>query len=50
MIVATGVVARALKILGSNSPQVLSYAQFLEGAEVGRKVAVIVAGGFGFDV
>lgn len=47
---ATGVVPRALKIEGSNSPQVLSYAQVLEGAEVGRKVAVIGAGGIGFDV
>ncbi|OBC61130.1 NADPH-dependent 2,4-dienoyl-CoA reductase [Acinetobacter baumannii] len=50
VIVATGVVPRALKIEGSNSPQVLSYAQVLEGAEVGRKVAVIGAGGIGFDV
>lgn len=47
---ATGVVPRALKIEGSNSPQVLSYAQVLQGAEVGRKVAVIGAGGIGFDV
>lgn len=38
---ATGVVPRALKIEGSNSPQVLSYAQVLQGAEVGQKVAVI---------
>ncbi len=50
VIVATGVVPRALKIEGSNSPQVLSYAQVLQGAEVGRKVAVIGAGGIGFDV
>lgn len=50
VIVATGVVPRALKIEGSNSPQILSYAQVLEGAEVGRKVAVIGAGGIGFDV
>ncbi|HGW3735159.1 TPA: FAD-dependent oxidoreductase [Acinetobacter baumannii] len=50
VIVATGVMPRALKIEGSNSPQVLSYAQVLQGAEVGRKVAVIGAGGIGFDV
>ncbi len=50
VIVATRVVPRALKIEGSNSPQVLSYAQVLQGAEVGRKVAVIGAGGIGFDV
>ncbi len=38
---ATGVIPRALKIEGSNAPQVLSYAQVLQGAEVGQKVAVI---------
>jgi 2,4-dienoyl-CoA reductase (NADPH2) len=50
VIVATGVIPRALKIEGSNAPQVLSYAQVLKGAEVGQKVAVIGAGGIGFDV
>jgi 2,4-dienoyl-CoA reductase (NADPH2) len=50
VIVATGVVPRALKIQGSTAPQVLSYAEVLKGAEVGQKVAVIGAGGIGFDV
>ncbi|WP_336039148.1 NADPH-dependent 2,4-dienoyl-CoA reductase [Acinetobacter calcoaceticus] len=50
VIVATGVIPRALKIEGSHAPQVLSYAQVLKGAEVGQKVAVIGAGGIGFDV
>ncbi len=39
-----------MKIQGSTAPQVLSYAEVLRGAEVGRKVAVIGAGGIGFDV
>lgn len=50
IIIATGVVPRALRIEGSDLPQVLSYAEVLRGAPVGRKVAVIGAGGIGFDV
>ncbi len=50
VIVATGVIPRALKIDGSDAPQVLSYADVLRGAPVGQKVAVIGAGGIGFDV
>ena len=50
VIVATGVVPRALKIEGSHAPQVLSYAEVLRGAPVGLNVAVIGAGGIGFDV
>jgi len=50
VIVATGVIPRGLKIEGSNAPQVLSYAEVLRGAPVGRNVAVIGAGGIGFDV
>lgn len=50
VVVATGVVPRALKIEGSDLPQVLSYAEVLRGAEVGNKVAVIGAGGIGFDI
>ena len=50
VIVATGVVPRALKIEGSHLPQVLSYAEVLRGAPVGNRVAVIGAGGIGFDV
>ena len=50
VIIATGVVPRSLKISGSDAPNVLSYAEVLKGAEVGHKVAVIGAGGIGFDV
>ena len=50
VIVATGVIPRGLKIEGSDAPQVLSYADVLRGAPVGQKVAVIGAGGIGFDV
>lgn len=50
VIVATGVVPRALKIEGSDAPQVLSYADVIRGAKVGHRVAVIGAGGIGFDV
>lgn len=50
VIVATGVVPRALKIEGSTMPSVLSYAQVLQGAPVGQRIAVIGAGGIGFDI
>ena len=50
VIIATGVVPRHLKIAGSDAPNVLSYAEVLKGAAVGDKVAVIGAGGIGFDV
>ena len=50
VIIATGVVPRDLKIAGSDAPNVLSYAEVLKGAAVGDKVAVIGAGGIGFDV
>lgn len=50
VIIATGVVPRALKIQGSDAPNVLSYAEVLRGAAVGHRVAVIGAGGIGFDV
>lgn len=50
VVVATGVIPRALKIEGSDAPQVLSYAEVLRGAPVGHRVAVIGAGGIGFDV
>ena len=50
VVVATGVVPRQLKIDGSDAPQVLSYAEVLRGAAVGNRVAVIGAGGIGFDV
>ena len=34
VVIATGVVPRALKIQGSDAPQVLSYAEVLKGAKV----------------
>jgi len=51
VIVATGVKPRIPGIPGEDHPMVLSYPEVLAGnAEVGRKVAVIGAGGIGFDV
>jgi 2,4-dienoyl-CoA reductase (NADPH2) len=50
VIVATGIVPRALKLEGADLPQVLSYSEVLRGAPVGQRVAVIGAGGIGFDV
>lgn len=51
VIVATGVTPRDPQIPGQDAPNVLSYIDVLRGgAEVGRRVAVIGAGGIGFDV
>ncbi|WP_410211070.1 FAD-dependent oxidoreductase [Aquirhabdus sp.] len=50
VIIATGVIPRPLKLDGSDMPQVLSYAEVLRGAPVGMRVAVVGAGGIGFDV
>lgn len=53
VIVATGVVPRSLegKLEGAELPQVISYAELLSGKKsVGETVAVIGAGGIGFDV
>ncbi|KAA0917652.1 NADPH-dependent 2,4-dienoyl-CoA reductase [Aquicoccus porphyridii] len=51
VIVATGVIPRDPGIPGQEAPNVLSYVDVLRGgAEVGRRVAVIGAGGIGFDV
>ena len=50
-IIATGVDPRMPPIPGANHPNVLSYIDVLRHkAKVGRKVAVIGAGGIGFDV
>lgn len=50
-IVATGVDPRTPSIPGIDHPNVLSYIDVLRNkAKVGRKVAVIGAGGIGFDV
>ena len=50
VIIATGVTPRNPKIPGQDHPKVLSYIEVLRGAKVGDRVAVIGAGGIGFDV
>ncbi len=51
VIVATGVTARNPGIPGQDSPHVTSYIDILNGSHVaGPRVAVIGAGGIGFDV
>ena len=51
VVIATGVVPRDPKIPGSDDPRVASYIEILTGAKVaGKRVAVVGAGGIGFDV
>ncbi len=51
VIIATGVTPRDPKIPGQDGPNVLSYIDVLQnGAPVGDRVAIIGAGGIGFDV
>lgn len=51
IIIATGVVPREIDITGRSLPQVMSYSELLTGAKVaGERVAVLGAGGIGFDV
>jgi 2,4-dienoyl-CoA reductase (NADPH2) len=51
VILATGIKPRKLDIEGIDHPKVLSYLQVLrEKVPVGEKVAIIGAGGIGFDV
>jgi 2,4-dienoyl-CoA reductase (NADPH2) len=51
VILATGVLPRLLDLPGADHPKVLSYLDVLLGnAAVGPKVAIIGAGGIGFDV
>ncbi|WP_405132893.1 FAD-dependent oxidoreductase [Nocardia sp. NBC_01388] len=51
IILATGVKPRIPNIPGVDHPKVLTYAELVrEGKPVGKKVAVIGAGGIGFDV
>lgn len=50
VVLATGVTPRMPDIPGIDHPKVLSYAEALLGAPVGSSVAVIGAGGIGFDV
>ena len=50
IIIATGVTPRDPAIPGQDGPNVLSYIDVLRGADVGARVAIIGAGGIGFDV
>jgi 2,4-dienoyl-CoA reductase (NADPH2) len=51
VVVATGVTPRAATFDGADHPKVVSYADAITGAaEVGRRVAVVGAGGIGVDV
>jgi len=51
VVLATGIVPRTPKIPGIDHPKVLSYLDVLKNnAPVGKRVAVVGAGGIGFDV
>lgn len=51
VVMATGIKPRELTIQGSDHPKVMSYIEVLRDHKpVGKKVAVIGAGGIGFDV
>jgi 2,4-dienoyl-CoA reductase (NADPH2) len=50
VILATGVVPRRPNIPGIDHPKVLGYIDVISGAPVGPRVAVIGAGGIGFDI
>lgn len=51
IILATGVTPRKVDFRGSDHPKVLNYAEVLyRGKTVGKSVAIVGAGGIGFDV
>ncbi|MFL6088882.1 MAG: FAD-dependent oxidoreductase [Aeromicrobium sp.] len=50
VVLATGVVPRIPSLPGVDHPKVVTYAQAINGAPVGDRVAVMGAGGIGFDV
>ncbi|BBB27297.1 NADPH-dependent 2,4-dienoyl-CoA reductase [Amphritea japonica] len=50
VVIATGITPRVPNIEGHNHEKVLSYLDVIRGAAVGRSVAVIGAGGIGFDI
>ncbi|MCX4736205.1 NADPH-dependent 2,4-dienoyl-CoA reductase [Streptomyces sp. NBC_01363] len=51
VVLATGVTPRSLAIPGQEHPSVVGYLDVLrDGAQVGERVAIIGAGGIGFDV
>jgi len=49
VVIATGIAPRQLDIPGIEHSKVLTYLDVMNGAEVGNKVAIIGAGGIGFD-
>jgi 2,4-dienoyl-CoA reductase (NADPH2) len=50
VVLATGVSPRMPDIVGINHPMVLTYPEAITGKPVGKTVAVVGAGGVGFDV
>ena len=50
VVVATGVVPRIPSLPGVDHPMVVTYQQAIDGAPIGERVAVMGAGGIGFDV
>ncbi|MES2948535.1 MAG: NADPH-dependent 2,4-dienoyl-CoA reductase [Pseudomonadota bacterium] len=50
VVLATGIVPRMPTITGINHPKAILYPDILRGADVGRSVAIMGAGGIGFDV
>lgn len=51
VVISSGVVPRALKLPGFDNPKVVDYQQVLNGqVEIGQTVALIGAGGIGFDM
>jgi 2,4-dienoyl-CoA reductase (NADPH2) len=50
VVVATGVVPRIPSLPGVDHPKVVTYQQAINGATIGERVAVMGAGGIGFDV
>lgn len=50
VVLATGVTARTPEIPGIDNPKVKSYAEAIEGSPLGKSVAIVGAGGIGFDV
>ncbi|MFQ6553632.1 FAD-dependent oxidoreductase [Aestuariibius insulae] len=50
VIIATGVLPRDPQIEGQDHPNVASYIEILRGREAGERVAIVGAGGIGFDV
>lgn len=50
VVIAAGIMPRQLDIIGIDHPKVLSYLDVFNSAAIGKRVAVIGAGGIGFDV